>query len=38
MGVRYILEDEGRAAEMMTVIDALEASFLEGALPEDVIS
>jgi PilZ domain len=38
MGVRYILEDEGRAAEMMTVIDALETSFLEGALPEDVIS
>lgn len=38
MGVRYILDDDNRAAEMMAIIDALEADFLEGKLPEDVIS
>lgn len=38
MGVRYLLEEEGRAAEMMAIVDALESAFLEGSLPDEVIS
>jgi uncharacterized protein (TIGR02266 family) len=36
MGVRYTM-DEGKQKQMTAAVDRLEASFLEGSLPEDVI-
>ena len=38
MGVRYVLDDPARAAEMMAIVDRLEQEFLAGMLPDDVIS
>lgn len=37
MGIRFVLDD-AREKEMVAVIDQLEADFLRGKLPEDVIS
>jgi hypothetical protein len=38
MGVRYLLDDPARAAEMKRLVDGLERAFLAGVLPEEVIS
>jgi Tfp pilus assembly protein PilZ len=38
MGVRYLLDEPERAAVMKGIVDKLEADFLAGALPDDVIT
>ena len=38
MGVRFNLDDPALAAEMTRIVDGLEAAFLAGTLPDDVIT